>query len=665
MRRKGVAPLLFFVVFTFASLAYTFLAGNSPVLGLDLQGGVSVVLQPSGTVENDDTIDQAVDIIRNRIDALGVAEPDITRQGDTVLVQLPGVKDQCRALELVGQTAELRFRPVLQILPPVGVELPTPSTVPTTTTAGDGATTTTAVDGATTTTVPATTTTAAGDEQGLGAGLAPGENAAGLQPTTTTAPATTTTDSDDPTTTTPTGEPADAPAEQPDTACESEQDDEDGGSTTTTVPATTTTGDDEQGLGAGLVPGENAAGLQPTTTTAPATTTTAPVPTLPSVPPSIPPTPAADTVPLTCDGVPDEADLRRNGVPRGLNDEGVTPREDDEPCNTVVLPQRDDDGTITQRYVLGPTALTGESLASAAAALDQAGTTWQVNPTFRSGDEGIGRFNTVAAACSTGADPTCPSQGGGPGSLAIVLDSDVISAPAIQQASFERDQIQITGDFDEGTAKDLALVLNYGALPVELVPQQTQTVSATLGEDSLRAGLISGIIGLILTVIFMVGYYRLLGVVAIFSLTLEFGLVWALISYLGESRGLALTLAGVTGLIVSIGISVDSNVVFYEHLKEDVANGRTFRSTVERSFDSSFATIVKADIASLIGAVVLYWLSVGPVRGFALLLGISTVIDLIATWFFIRPSVLLLARNPNLRDHPKWLGMPTPEGGAP
>jgi preprotein translocase subunit SecD len=325
-----------------------------------------------------------------------------------------------------------------------------------------------------------------------------------------------------------------------------------------------------------------------------------------------------------------------------------------------VLPERDDDGTITQRFVLGPTALTGDSLSSAAASLDQSGVAWQVNPTFRSGDEGIGRFNAIAATCFA-ADPTsCPSS-----SLAIVLDSDVISAPQIQQASFERDQIQITGDFDESAAKDLALVLNYGALPVELVPQQTQTVSATLGEDSLRAGVISGILGLVLTIVFMVGYYRLLGVVAVLSLTLEFGLVWALISWLGESRGLALTLAGVTGLIVSIGISVDSNVVFYEHLKEDVANGRTFRSTVERSFDSSFGTIVKADIASLIGAGVLYWLSVGPVRGFALLLGISTVIDLIATWFFIRPSVLLLARNPNLRDHPKWLGMPAVKGGAP
>ncbi len=261
---------------------------------------------------------------------------------------------------------------------------------------------------------------------------------------------------------------------------------------------------------------------------------------------------------------------------------------------------------IVSRFLLGPTELTGDTLAGASAGLDQSGIAWQVNPVFKAGADGIDQFNRVAAECVAGAE-TCPTT-----QLAIVLDSEVISAPTIQQPSFERDQIVISGDFDESSAKNLALVLEYGALPVELEPQQTQTVSATLGEDSLRAGLISGLIGLFLTVIFMIGYYRLLGVVAIASLVLEFALVWALISYLGESRGLALTLAGVTGLIVSIGISVDSNVVFYEHLKEDVRNGRTFRSTVDRSFDSSFSTIIKADVASLIGAVLLYYLSVGP-----------------------------------------------------
>ncbi|HYF44741.1 MAG TPA: hypothetical protein VD926_00935, partial [Acidimicrobiales bacterium] len=140
MRRKGVGPLIFFVLLTIAGLVYTGLAGNSPVLGLDLQGGVSVVLQPTEDLPegSEDSFDQAVEIIRDRVDALGVAEPEISRQGDTVLVQLPGVKDQCRAIELVGQTAELRFRPVLQVLGPVDAEVPTTTSAP-----ADGATTTT------------------------------------------------------------------------------------------------------------------------------------------------------------------------------------------------------------------------------------------------------------------------------------------------------------------------------------------------------------------------------------------------------------------------------------------------------------------------------------------------------------------------------------------
>jgi preprotein translocase subunit SecD len=481
VRRKGVIPLTLFVAFTAAAMIFTVVANNSPLLGLDLQGGVSVVLEPVS-------------------------------------------------------------------------EIPT-------TTAGD----------ATTTTAPGGTTTA---------------------PPTTAAP------------------------------------------TTTTTP-----GAGEQGL-AGLTPGENAAGLQATTTAGEGipTTTATTVPTGAAAGP--------------CAGVEDTTRLGEDGLPVRLNAEGLTPRPRDETCSTVVLAERDEDGVIVSRYLLGPTELTGETLASASAGLDQSGIAWQVNPVFKAGADGIDQFNEVAAKC-VAADPTCPTS-----QLAIVLDSEVISAPTIQQPEFERDQIVITGDFDESSAKDLALVLEYGALPVELEPLQTQTVSATLGEDSLKAGLFAGLIGLGLTVIFMVGYYRLLGVVAIASLVLEFALVWALISYLGESRGLALTLAGVTGLIVSIGISVDSNVVFYEHLKEDVRNGRTFRSTVDRSFDSSFATIIKADVASLIGAVLLYWLSVGPVRGFALLLGISTVVDIIASWFFIRPAVLILARSPRLRDRNAVFGMP-------
>jgi preprotein translocase subunit SecD len=571
VRRKGVAPLILFVVVTIAAVAYTLAAGNSPLLGLDLQGGVSVVLQPDGEIEDASVLDQAVEVIRKRVDGLGVAEPEITRQGSTVLIQLPGVDNQQRALDLVGQTAELRFRPVLQILPPVDVATaPTTTGAPGTTTEGGvGATTTTGGAGGATTTAPTTTApTAGGDEQGLGL-LTEGESAAGLQATTTAPP--------------------------------------------TTVPPTT---------------------VSPTTV--PATGDTLP----PDV--SIPPT--ADT-----------------SLPRNLNDEGLTPRALDIATRRVVLAERDEDGVISVRYLLGPTALTGSALDGAEASIDSQDPTasrWIVSPRFKSGGEGIDQFNELATSCYN-ATAECPSQDGvSKGLAAIVLDGEVVSAPEIQQPEFGRSDIQISGSFDEDSAKDLALVLRYGALPVELEPQQVRTVSATLGEDSLQAGVIAGVIGLILTALLMVGYYRLLGVVAIASLTLEFLLVWAIIAWLGETQGLALTLAGVVGLIVSIGISVDSNVVFYEHLKEDVHNGRTFRSTVERSFDSSFATIIKADIASLIGAFLLYWLSVGPVRGFALLLGLSTVIDIIASWFFIRPSVLLLARNRRLRERPEVFGMP-------
>jgi preprotein translocase subunit SecD len=193
---------------------------------------------------------------------------------------------------------------------------------------------------------------------------------------------------------------------------------------------------------------------------------------------------------------------------------------------------------------------------------------------------------------------------------------------------------------------------------VELEPQQTQSVSASLGRDALDAGILAAIIGLILVFVYMVAYYRLLGFIAMCSLLVAGALLWTVVAWLGESQGLALTLAGVTGIILSIGVAVDSNVVFYEHLKEDYYRGRSLRSTVDGSFASAFSTILKADIASLIGAAILYFLTVGPVRGFALFLGLSTVLDLVASYFFMRPLTLMLVRLPSLQDRPAWFGMP-------
>jgi len=486
-RFKGYWSLIIIVAVAAISLAYTFAVSNKPLLGLDLQGGVSVVLQPKGEADSD-TINEAITIMRQRIDSLGVAEPEITRQGNNILIQIPGVKDKDRALAQVGQTAELQFRPVLASA--AADQL------------ASGAGTSTSVDPNAATTTTATPTTTGNGEQGLGLGT--GELAAG-----STTPATV-------------GDAGDELAQADATTTTAAPTDS---STTTTVPG-------------------SVAGLPPDVC----------------------------TVGLTADQL--------------------------SPDGTAILPQCDKD-TLTYVYQVGPVMLTGGALSSARATLNGSTNEWEVNPTFKGGSDGIGLFNSAAGQCFA-KQSTCPT-----GQLAVVLDGKVISAPSINSASFQADQIQISGSFTEGTAKDLARQLKYGALPVEFEQQQAQIVSATLGRDALHAGLVAGLVGLILVTLYMVAFYRALGLLSILKLGIEGALLWSVISYLGANNGLALTLAGITGIIVSIGVSLDSNVVYYEHLKEDVHNGRTIRSATDRAFHSSFSTIVKADVASLIGAFLL------------------------------------------------------------
>jgi preprotein translocase subunit SecD len=509
MRRKLWLPLVFIVVAAIGGLAATLVSGSSPELGLDLQGGVSVVLEPTSNASSD-ALGQSVEIIRDRVDALGVAEPEITRQGGAIVVQLPGVKNRDRALELVGQTAELRFRPVLQDLTGSEVIQPDENASTTTTTAEGGGATTTTVGGATTTTT------------------APDENAAGL----------------------PLGESAGA-AQEP--------------TTTTTAPPTTTT---------------------------------------------------------TAPEAPDQSGPVQ-----------LTSRQDDKADATVTLQGKDGEGV----YQLGPALATGQIVSSARAEIPQG--QWLVALSMKGGADGIDKFNEIAAQCNP-PSATCPT-----GRLAIVLDSVVQSAPSINEPSYSKDDITISGSFTEGEAKDLALVLRYGSLPVELERQSVQTVSASLGEDSLRAGVIAGIVGLVLVALYMLLYYRALGVVMIVGVGISGALLYSIVSWMGETRGLALTLAGVTGIIVSIGVTVDSYVVFFERLKDEVKAGRTLRTSTERAFKRAFRTILAADISSFLGAAVLWWLTVGSVRGFAFFLGLSTVLDVIVAWFFTRPTVILLSRN--------------------
>lgn len=477
MRRGLVVSLVLILLVAIGGAAGARAAGWEPELGLDLQGGAYVVLQPAEDVDGG-ILDQSIAIIRNRVDALGVAEPDISRQGDSIIVQLPGVRDQQRALDIVGQTAELRFRPVLNVLPP---------------------------DDATTTTTTSTTTTAPADPEA----------------TTTTAPA-------DPSATTTT-------------------------STSTTVPA------------------------------------------------------------------------------------GTTPRDEAAADQEVILPEFDDDGAVVARYVLGPAKATGE-IVSAARAEPPQGVSgdWFVSVDLTS--EGNVLFNEIATTCFNAA-PECPTR-----QVAIELDNVVQSAPTVQEPTFQG-EVSITGQFTEREAKDLALVLRFGSLPVELEAQEVRTVSATLGRDSLNAGLAAGFAGLTLVLLYIILYYRALGVVVALGLIVWGCLQWSVISFLGRNYGLALSLAGAVGIVVSVGVTVDSYIVFFERLKDEIRSGKTIRSSVDRGFTAAFRTILAADVSSLIGAALLYWLTVGPVRGFALFLGLSTVLDLVVAYFFTRPAVAAVARS--------------------
>jgi preprotein translocase subunit SecD len=442
VRRPLVVSLIVIVVLALGALGATIASGDTPQLGLDLQGGASVVLAPKTKAKSKD-LKTSIDIIRNRVDGLGVAEPQITQQGNNIVIELPGVKNQQRALEVVGRTAQLLFRPVLQTLP-----------------------------------------------------------------------------------------------------------------FNETVTA----------------PGQQA------------------IPT--------------------------------------------TPPEQDDPKAPVVLPDKDK----KVRYQLGPAELTGRALSGATATVSQTGQ-WEVD--FTLNGQGSTQFDQLA-------------QRNFQKQVAIDLDGIVQSAPQINAQQFNG-KGQITGSFTQRQANDLALVLRYGALPVQLVPQTVETVSATLGKDSLSAGIVAGIVGLALVAIYMVLYYRALGFVVWLGLAVSGALLYSIITYLGRS-GLALSLAGVTGIIVSVGVTVDSYIVYFERLKDEIRSGKTIRSSVDRGFKRAYRTILAADLVSIFAAGTLYLLSVGAVRGFAFFLGLSTLLDLITAYFFTRPMVVLLGRS-RLFTEARWVGV--------
>ncbi|MHB8340249.1 MAG: protein translocase subunit SecD [Mycobacteriales bacterium] len=232
--------------------------------------------------------------------------------------------------------------------------------------------------------------------------------------------------------------------------------------------------------------------------------------------------------------------------------------------------------------------------------------------------------------------------------FAIVLDGVVESAPVIDSPFSASAQIQgsSANPFTQAQATDLANVLKYGALPLSFDPSQVLSISASLGQSSLQAGLVAGAIGLGLVLLYGFVYYRAMGLVTIISLGVSGLLVYASVTLLGQAIGFTLSLAGIAGLIVSIGITADSFVVFYERLKDEVREGRTVRSSVEKGWIRARRTILSADTVSFLAAVILYLVSLGDVRGFAFTLGVSTLLDIFTVFLFTKPLVTLLVQRP-------------------
>ena len=563
--------------FTFIAVALLGLnigLGNTPILGLDLKGGLSVIYRTAEPATEEELL-VVRDLMRGQLEDFGITEPDVRVEGENIVVDLPGVTDQEAAFDALQVSGIVSLRPVVQCqaavidgdgsvattpttLEPGPIAPPGVVTVPSATVAPATANSTGTENTVTATTVTATTVTAttvtvttAGATDGASGFVQPGarDDLAAYERTATVA------------TTLP-------------------------GETRTTVPE----------------------GVATPTTVAPTvpenTVTTGSIP---------------GTVPGTAPIVP-ISDIPVATVP---TDTGQT-----------VLPYPNQ----SQQCLVGPSGGSGEVFeqGSAKAEISQENGAWLVTVGLR--PEGQAVWNGLASQCFN-RSASCPSQ-----QLAIVLDDVVQSAPVVQTTDFG-DSVQITGSSGEDETRALARVLNRGAFPVAVEQQRVETVSATVGADSLNAAIIAGIVGVLLTMGLMILHYRKLSIVLVLGMLVWAAVVFSLAALVSHATNYALTLAGATGIIVSVGVTVDSYVVYFERLRDGMRHGRTLRNAAPSAFTATWRTILAANIVTLMAALVLFVLSVGSVKGFALYLGLTTIADVLVHLFFTRPAVLILAES--------------------
>jgi len=556
----------------------------TPRLGLDLEGGTEMVLAPvveGGGAVNPGQLDRAVDIIRQRIDANGVAESEISTQGGrNIVVAIPGTPSE-EQLDAIRKPSQLRFRAVFVQNYDTAAPAPTPSG---TTPSGSATTTGPATTG---TPTPSPSTTAA-------KGIVPNAfKAATSAPTGTATPTTGATT------------PATTPAPS---------------GTSTGAPAAPTGAELEAAVAQQASRGLLTLGWDQAKADAAAAKV------------------AKEYTALNCrqagsiDEVPDlkEAPMATCG------EDGVT------------------------KYVLGPVEIDGSEIQDASSGYQpgpngQPTSIVEVRLSFK--ESGKVAFGEVTKRLM-GLKGQPPLD-----QFAIVLDKRVISAPQ-SNAIITDGRASITGSFTLDSAKKLAEQLKFGALPMSFQLQTNDTITPQLGEEQLRLGLLAGLIGLLLVVVYSLFQYRALGMVTVISLVVASILTYLTLVVLGTTHGFRLTMAGVTGTIVAIGVTADSFIVYFERIRDEVREGRPLVAAVETGWKRARRTIIIADAVNMLAAVVLYVLASSNVRGFAFTLGLTTLIDLAIVVLFTHPTVQLLARTEFFGNGHKWSGLDPERLGA-
>jgi preprotein translocase subunit SecD len=596
-------PYFFVLVALIAVLyALVFLTPNhkpQPKLGLDLVGGTSITMKAqtlTGAKPNAADLNVARDIIAQRVNATGVSEADVFTQGGTDIVVNVAGQNQAKELSKLLVPAKLEFRAVLN----TGQDLPKGSPAP----SASGSANPTPAPSASSGT-PSTGASAGPSPSANGdAALAPRQGAA-QQKAPTTAPSAT-----------PSTPPSPAPS---------------GSASAAPTPAPTLSGQPTIAQVQAIV------GVQAFRTAQALTQ----APTDPSVIASL-----APFYNLTPDQVAVLPANMQFFVPtitcQQLNGRNPQYMTDNSFLNQQVVAC--DQTAPNTKYLLDSAKVQGTDVASASANYDPqnyaATGGWIVNLNFKGGGQQKWANLTKAEINQQ---------------VAIVLDNQVVSAPVIQQVITGSAVINGNG-ITADTAHTLATQLKYGALPLGFEQQTAQNVSATLGLQQLRYGLIAGAIGLALVVLYCLVYYRALGFIVIASLLVSGSIVFSSLVLLGRSIGFTLSLAGIAGFIVAIGITADSFVVFFERLKDEVKEGRTVRSAVPRAWVRARRTILSADAVSFIAAVVLYALASDQVRGFAFTLGLSTIIDLVVVFLFTHPLVAVLSGSRTFTS-PRFSGL--------